>query len=487
MHSQSRKLPQISWQANTRWLLIFILLIGTACTATGNANPIPTQIGHLTIDPVFRELYRHLGGEDVLGPPISPVFNDGTARIQFVQKAKLVFDPSSSIRQRFTLAPLGVEMGVIEPPVQPPEQAGYTYYGGHIIAPEFLPLYEKLGAYIVGKPLTEVRYNPIRRRHEQFFESVGFYRLEGSDQVQLLDYGIWACNENCRQYITTPDSPDATMDLVARIDPAFVQFVNHWGADFTGFAITEPYVNKNGKWEQIFENVVLEADSPDDPNSVRLLTVVQRLNISPDPPREFSQRSDQQFIATEGSRGYEIPANFWEYLKEHGGLELSGAPSTHLAPLNGSVLHQCFENLCLMYDQQAPPPGRVRPEPVGRVYKTLYYQPDHSANRLHSELDIRILERHAYLTPGQEQEVAVIVMQDDLPLSGVQPTLILTMLDGSEHALAMEVTDAGGRSSQRLEPIEGPAGSLIKYRICLPLPEEQETCKEDSFVLWYTP
>jgi hypothetical protein len=56
----------------------------------------------------------------------------------------------SPIRQRFTLAPLGVEMGVIEPPVKPPEQAGFAYDGGHVIAPEFLPLYEKLGAYIVG-------------------------------------------------------------------------------------------------------------------------------------------------------------------------------------------------------------------------------------------------------------------------------------------------------------------------------------------------
>jgi hypothetical protein len=184
------------------------------------------------------------------------------------------------------------------------------------------------------------------------------------------------------------------MDLIARIDPAFVQFVNQWGADFTGFAISEPYVNKNGKWEQIFENVVLEADSPGDPGSVRLRTLNQLLNTPPEPPREASQGLDQHFIAMEGSRGYEVPANFWEYLEAHGGLEMSGAPTTHVSPLHGSVLHQCFVNLCLMYDQQAPPPGRVRPEPIGHMYKTLYYQPDHAANRLQSVLDIRIWERY---------------------------------------------------------------------------------------------
>jgi hypothetical protein len=487
MHSQFWKLPQIIWQAHTRWLLILILLINTACTSIGYNPPTPTQIDRLTIDPVFREFYRHLGGEDVLGPPISPVFNNGTARIQYVQKAKMVFDPSTSIRQRFTLAPLGVEMGVIEPPVLPPEHPGFNYDGGHVIAPEFLPLYEKLGAYVVGKPLTEVRYNSIRRRHEQYFESVGFYRHEGSEQVHLLDYGVWACNDNCRQHISALRSPDATIDLITRIDPAFVPFVNQWGADFTGFAISEPYVNKEGNWEQVFENVVLEADSPDAPDTARLRPLTQRLNISPDTPREFTQRSDQHFIPREGKRGYELQSSFWEYLGDHGGLELSGAPITHLAPLNGSVLHQCFENLCLMYDQQAPPSGRVRPEPVGHVYKTLYYQPTHAANRLQSEPMIRIWERYPFIIPGQEQEVAVSVIQDNLPLSGMQPTLVLTMLDGSEKALAMEVTDASGRSSQRLAPIEGPTGSLILYKICLPLPEEQESCKEDSFVLWYPP
>ena len=377
-------------------------------------------------------------------------------------------------------------MGAIEPPVRPPEQVGFTYDGGHVIAPEFLPFYEQLGAYIVGKPLTEVRYNPIRRRHEQYFESVGFYRLEGSDQVRLLDYGVWACGENCRQYITAPDSPDASIDKISRIDPAFDQFVRRWGADFTGFAISEPYVNKNGNWEQIFENVVLEADLPQAPGSVRLRSLVPLLNISPDPPREDSQQPNHHFSPQHGTRGYEIPDDLWKYIEAHGGLEMSGAPSTHIAPLNGSVLHQCYEFLCLMFDPQAPPASRVRPEPKGHVFKTLYYRPNHTSNRPQSELELQIWERYPMVAPGQEQELAVSVMQGDQPLAGVQPTLILTLIDGSEQALPMDLTDASGRSSLRLAPIDAPNGSLIPYKICVPLPDDQETCKEDNFVLWFS-
>jgi hypothetical protein len=78
-------------------------------------------------------------------------------------------------------------------------------------------------------------------------------------------------------------------------------------------------------------------------------------------------------------------------------------------------------------------------------------------------------------------------MQNELPVAGVQPTLVLTLLDGKEMAVPMSVTDASGRSGLRLAPIQGPNGSLIPYKICLPLPAEQETCKEDSFVLWNTP
>lgn len=484
MHLQAWKLNTLSDQPRYHWLILLVVLFSAACAAENRSRPTPTPIEPLSVDPVFREFYRHLGGEEILGPPISPVFIEGTATIQYVQKAKMVFDPSRSIRQRFTLAPLGAEMGVIEPPVLPPEQPGYKYDSGHVIAPEFLPLYEKLGGYVVGKPLTELRYYPVRRRHEQFFESVGFYRLEGSDQVRLLDYGVWACGERCKVQAGTAD---AAIDLITRIDPVFVQFINHWGADFTGFAISEAYVNNEGNWEQIFENVVLQANSPTDPTSVTVKPLTRQLNISPDTPQEFSKRPDQQFYEQEDGRGYEIPNYFAEYLKAHGGFGLSGAPITHLAPLNGSVLHQCFENLCLMYDPQAPPAGRVRPQPIGHAYKTLYHSTKRVTPQPASELLISVWERYPYVLPGQEQEIGVSVMQNSRPLVGVQPTLILTLLDGSERAVPMNVTDASGRSGLLLAPIEGPSGSLIEYKICLPLPPEQETCKEDSFVLWNTP
>lgn len=484
MYGPRYRISQGALCVDAHWLLVLILLVSTSCASAGSSQPTPTALTALTIDPVFREFYRHLGGEAVLGVPISPAFDEGAARIQYVQKAKMVFDTSRSARQRFTLSPLGLEMGVTEPPVLPPEQPGFVYDGGHVVGPEFLPLYETIGAYLVGKPLTEIRYNPIRRRHEQFFESVGFYRLEGGEQVHLLDYGVWGCGDECASFPS-----DATIDQIRPIDPTFSQFVDQWGADFTGFAISQPYVNSEGNWEQIFENMVLQANSPNDTTSVNLRPLARRLNIPPDPPRLKGDQEGEPFYEVEDDRGYAIPEYFWDYLQTHGGLTLSGPPVTHLSPLDGTVLHQCFENLCLMYEQNAPPSGRVRPQPIGQSYKTLYRPPGELEGQVQAPKDVQVnvWEREPYVSPGEEQEVGVSVMQGNQPLAGVQPTLVLTLLDGNEMAVPMPATDAEGRSSMRLAPIQGPSGALIQYQICLPLPTDQETCKEDSFVLWDIP
>jgi hypothetical protein len=489
MDYQTRKSFAIFSRVHAYGLLVLFLIFCTSCSSQWSGPPAPTPTESLIIDPVFREFYQHLGGEEVLGPPIGAALDEGTARTQYVQKAKLVFDTSRSIRQRFTLAPLGVEMSVKEPPVPPPDESKYKYDGGHVIGPEFVQLFEKLGAYVVGEPLTEVRYNPIHRRYEQFFESVGFYRLEGSDQVKLLDYGAWACKGNCRQDLAAVISPDASIDQIARIDPTFAPFVDQWGADFTGFAISEPYLNSDGNWEQIFENVVLQANSPNDPTSVTLRPLTRQLNIPIEAARKNSNLPDHKFYPKEGEKGYEIPDYFWEFLRLHGGMTLSGTPRTHLSPLNGSVLHQCFENLCLMYDPQAPPPGNVRPEPIGHGYKTLHQGGDETdaQSGAVSEFQINLWERYPYISPEQQQEIGVSLLSNSLPMKGVQPTLVLTLLDGKEMAVEMPETGADGHSSLRLAPIQGPSGSLIQYEVCLPVPPEQETCKEDSFVLWQTP
>jgi hypothetical protein len=72
--------------------------------------------------------------------------------------------------------------------------------------------------------------------------------------------------------------------------------------------------------------------------------------------------------------GYEIPVYFWDYIGLHGGTAVFGPPITHYTLLSGVIFHQCFRNLCLMYDQGANEQARIRPEPFGYAYKMLYGQ-----------------------------------------------------------------------------------------------------------------
>jgi hypothetical protein len=142
-----------------------------------------------------------------------------------------------------------------------------------------------------------------------------------------------------------------------------------------------------------------------------------------------------------------------------------------------------------MYDPQMPSPGNVRPEPIGHAYQTLYLNAGQTTTQSGavSEFQIDVWDRYPYISQDQQQEVGVSLMHNNLPVKGIQPTLVLTLVDGKEMAVPMPETDADGRSTIRLEPILGPNGSLIQYEICLPVPPEQESCKEDSFVLWQTP
>ena len=93
------------------------------------------------------------------------------------------------------------------------------------------------------------------------FENLGFYRLEGTPDVHLLAYGAWACVGKC-----SPSRPtgNSAIDIQSYIDPAFQNFVEKVGADFTGFALADAVQNNAGQWEQILENVVLIADSSED-------------------------------------------------------------------------------------------------------------------------------------------------------------------------------------------------------------------------------
>lgn len=477
-------------------LLVFASL-STACSDTvETAAPtlMPSELHE--VGPIFREFYRYLGGKAVLGPTISDVFGEDARLVQYTETAKMVFDPQSPADQRFTLAPLGKSIVFNEPPVPTPANPGIPYIEGHTIAAEFLPLYEKLGPWVVGRPLTELRYNPNRKRYEQYFENVGFYRLKGSNEVHLLAYGVILCDQRCR----SDDPQNAQIDIDHYIDPTFQQFVNQMGADFTGFALDDARVASDGKWEQVLENVILIADAQGRPETVSLRPLARDLHILTDPPKPYSGDPAMHFVVvsndSNGQLGYEVPVYFWDFIEKHGGLAVVGEPATQLARRDSQTYTQCFMNLCLKYDLSTSASVQVRPDPIGYAYLVLRYPPNLEQQArpgavivtpLQQVTAVQVWEAYPALDARFQQEIGVLVRTNGQPAPGVTAILVLIMPDGSQITYTFPPTGNDGKSLLRLPPLQAANSSLFQYKVCVPGMGRDTFCVEDSFVIWNNP
>jgi hypothetical protein len=460
-----------------------------------------------------------MGGVEVLGPVISPLFVHNNVKYQYTQAGLMAHDPGKPASKRYHLAPIGLDMEIAEPPVSPPSQPTTNYVGGHIIFDDFLPLYDRLGgASVIGNPLTEMHYNPEKRRYEQFFENLGFYRLDSQAEtsVYLLAYGAWKCGENCRN----PSPEKSQVVLPNRIGQEFREAINRLGPGFTGFAISDPYYTPDGYLEQIFENMVLVVD-PQSAGGIILRPITRKIGFLPDPPVAPKDPSSYQFMPVSDDKGYNIPNYFLDYLAQHGGLEIAGQPIGEETLVGESVYRQCFTNLCLDRRENLPEYLYIRPAPIGYTYRQLPLRPVKNASQQaispaatpqvtdaplstgqtmnpevptalatgagetqSREVTIQIWEQEPLVPPGQSQELRVRILENGAPLPFVEPYIVLVLPDGGRKTYHLYPTDSNGESAIEVDPIVAPNGTLIPYQACITDISGQRVCVKDSYVIW---
>jgi len=473
---------EVLLKKNHLFLLILIisivLILSTSCAPDNEASiNSPT---YFEIDPIFSEFYFHLGGIDRLGPAISGISIDGSKTIQYMETCKLIYDADAMPTQHFLVAPLGLEMGLSEPAIPPPENQGYRYVDGHTIHPDFEQLYEEMGMKIVGRPLTEARFNLAKNQHEQFFENFGFYRKKGESQTQLMPYGLWACGAVCSR---GAKQSNAILDSYHQVDSAFMPFVEQHGTNFTGFPLTAGFTSQDGKWQQVFENMVLVTTEKANPAATYLLSLPEKLNLIVEPPQPYNGNPDFYFYTIQGDQGYEIPDYFWDYIAKHGGIELFGVPIQHISNMDNQIIRQCFTELCLLYDPFAIEGARIRPEPLGYSYEYLYmhainYQtptpnkdlffntpvpteaPAHSEFK-DNEMILQVWEKYPTLEVNQIQEIGVLVSNGNNPLTNIKVELMVEFPDQTLYSINMPPTRQDGKTFALLPPIDAPNSSLI--------------------------
>jgi len=459
-----------------RYLSFLLIFLCISCTQ--NAEEPSHLKGTFPLHSSFKHFYEQLGGFSRLGPAISPLIEQGDKRYQYTTAVLLEYDRKT---EQVQLSPLGREFGF-------PLLSNAVDQESSGKSPKIYPLFEKVyaemgGEAILGPPLSEVRYNERLGRYEQYFERVGFYILEedASQTVYLLSYGAWKCRQSC------PFQPpeNSRIDLPTVQAEPMVAFVSRYGIDFTGFALSEPYLTSDGLVEQIYECLVLTFN-PEHPEQVDLRPLPQLLGIPPDGLEDPQSLPDYEWVSVDQDRGFLVPQRFWEYLQARGGLELSGLPQTKVHNLAEGYQRQCFVKFCI--EDQIDLYGNrvVRLSKLGEEYRRRKMK---ALGENHSPLDITQITLHAWesqpiVAPDREQEIGVSVYSGNRPLSGISPELILTYPGGREETSTLPPTDSEGKTQLKLPPIQAENGTLIPYRVCVQDRREQRFCVRDSFLIW---
>ena len=450
---------------------------GSNAVQSGSMSP-----GTYAVDPIFTDFYQALGGEEVLGPAISPSKRSESKTNQYTESSLMVFDPLEPISTRFKLAPLGVSLGVAEDDSPGSENGDGRIINGHLVIPEFLAAYKSLGgARFVGRPISEASFNLEKQRLEQYFENLGFYQLEGRSEVHLIAYGAYACDRNCRD-----QAPVAGIPVKQPLLPdPFLKKTLELGLPFVGKPLTGLRLAPDGKQEVIFENLVLVADA-DSLDQVGVRPIAAQISESAQDLAQPEESDLSVFIEIEHGLGYNVPLHFVGYLEQFGGMQVAGQPISEVFSPEPGVYWQCFTNLCLQFNLNVEGDQRLQPLPLGAQYKTEAYEQvwDFSASQEIERIDIRVWEEDTFVSSMGSQEIHTAIYDDGKPLKNYEPLLIATMPDGSQRKAYFPPTDEEGCSSIKLAPIAAPNGTLIAYRVCLFGMDEQENCVGDNYLIW---
>lgn len=470
--------------------LLVLIMIGLSACGSQAVTVTVQQPGTFSVDPLLREFYASLGGEDLLGPAITALFSLDNLQCQYTQNVLMCFDPLAQGIQRFSLYPLGRTFDLGEP-ASPVSMTGEE--DDYPIYEEFTTLYQRLyGAQYVGRPLTPPRFNPNKNRIEQYFENVGFYRNldDPQGEVYLLSYGVYACSADCR--FSPPSSAIVIRNVVEMEQPFLPRLVRLGGLKVFGLPLTHPYLAADGFREQVYENVVLYAP-PDNPNAVRLRPVARLsgMPVGQPMPRRYSEADGVVFYPLEGENGFHVPLVFDRFIASHGGIEISGIPLSEPYEIGEHLYRQCFENYCLDYDNRPGATERVGMAALGREYLRIsgLQAPQAASFEMTAEtVQMVVSAANPRLTAEETQQFEVLLLRahDQQPLSSVEATLTLTLPDGRQALYYLPPTDTQGRSLLRIAPLQPalPNGSVVAYRVCLNIPAEQPICKADSYLIW---
>lgn len=463
------------------FLFVCCLFLIIACS---NATYESALEDSYPIESIHKEYYDKLGGKQRLGPAISPSIREGDISYQYTIASSLVYDHKTD---KNCLAPLGKELGVEELAVIKDPSRAEMFLNGHYIYPKFEKVIKEMGGIeVVGNPLTEVRYNHIELRYEQFFENLGFfYREDEQDVVYLLAYGAWKCGTKC----SNPAPLNSRIDIPIKKAVPFIIFMHEVGSEFTGFALTEPFIANDGSLEQVFENVVLYIN-PDYPDRVNLRNLPELVGYQHDQLEPPLTNESYFFFPLDGDLGFNIPIQFLEYIKTRGGFKNSGAPIKHATLNNSNETQQCFEAICIRESEDAYKNPVINPLPLGYLYRDKLFFSQNNLTVMQEqetdnlEISMSIWESYPMVSSELNQEINLIIYNSSEPIKDVRPVLIVMLPGVEEVVYQMPPTNQNGESRIQINPVKVSNGTLVPYQVCIEPININRFCIRDSYLVW---
>lgn len=468
----------------------FVVPLAVAALALAACSPAPRispvsgdpESGEYSVDPVFQPFYQAHGGLGVLGQGIGPLVEEEGIQVQYLLTARLEYHPGNPPESQVILSPLGLTLGVDQPPVSPPEDPQIKYFDatGHSLYPEFEGLFNRLGGLaFFGYPITEVTLEGDRLI--QYFERAVLLKPKdsawGSDvRLGALGYAAYPVEAGFEMH------PLASIDLppVRTIQQPFLPFLQtHSAADIVGEPLTAPYTADDGRQEQVYENSVIYAD-PESAGGARLrpLGLIHHPADPPSPPDPHGL----YFPETE----HNVMYAFAEYYQAHGGRDFFGLPLTEQL-LEGDMLVQYFENARLEWHFDLPEELALRLAPYGRelLPESAPIAPLPAPNP-DLPLRLEVWAESPVLDLGALQTVHVLVLDsDDEPLPDATALLSVQPSQG-KFTVYMPLTDEAGRAQLTFRLDDLKAGEFVLYEVAVTAAGHPPAFFSDSFLTWYS-
>jgi hypothetical protein len=390
---------------------------------------------------------------------------------QVFLNVELVYDRNAAPSARISLHPLGLDLGLAEPPVPPPADPAARYFEstGHTLYADFAQTYFDLGGErVAGAPISEVkRYDG---RSIQYFENLGLYREEGEapSEVRLLALGLEACGERC-----IPRAQTLTYLLPPYIlERPFASVLDRFGGErLLGAPLTGSYLAPDGSLEQIYQRAVVFSPSHN-PVDLRFRRLGEMLGPADPPVLPSYERGSTYFPET----GHNVAWAFADFYAAMQGDLLLGLPLEE-AHLEGDMLVQRFQNGILEYHYDLPAMLATQLASLGDLYLAslpadaisslaVPIQPTSPplAYPLQQSVTIETHLRYAFLPVGEAQEITVRVLHDGIPWSQVTP-LIVVHSPRSDFSPEVEATDAEGTTSVLVALDDLRPGEIVNYEV----------------------